>query len=310
MWEKLRCDGKKKLKHNAFPTIFPSLNLQSAKDIIFNDHNYTGTQYNEDLHVGRQSSMLTLLSSHQTSQTESEDDSEISINNSITEKETENHLDCQQNNVNIKEFSASTLANQTENEHDYEITINNSVNEEENDLEFQENNVNIKEFLASEYDKDFCVSVNLEEETDLRRQCEKLKAILKSREQMFCNIIKKSERYRLILRKRLKKLKEENKKLTGMLQNYNNGAVKSLKQVFNEDQILALTSGNHKWSDDTIEKALRLKLICGSNGYHEIIKQNIPLPSERTLRRRIGLENKEKEKKTVSLDKISITTEI
>jgi len=44
---------------------------------------------------------------------------------------------------------------------------------------------------------------------------------------------------------------------------------------------------NHEqWLNSTIMKALRLKFSCGSNGYNELLKQQIPLPSERTLRRK------------------------
>ncbi|KMQ88103.1 vam6 vps39-like protein [Lasius niger] len=41
-----------------------------------------------------------------------------------------------------------------------------------------------------------------------------------------------------------------------------------------------------KWSNNTIRKALRLKLPCGTSGYQELLAQGIPLPNERTLRRR------------------------
>lgn len=63
-----------------------------------------------------------------------------------------------------------------------------------------------------------------------------------------------------------------------------------LHKVFNDDQIEWLQSDSkflHKWSQQTIKKALRLKFSCSQNGYRELIKQNIPLPSTRTLRRRL-----------------------
>lgn len=41
------------------------------------------------------------------------------------------------------------------------------------------------------------------------------------------------------------------------------------------------------WSHETIKRALQMKLICGSNGYEELIRQKIPLPSLRTLRRKL-----------------------
>ena len=63
-----------------------------------------------------------------------------------------------------------------------------------------------------------------------------------------------------------------------------------LHKVFNNDQIEWLQHDSkkrrlYKWSNETIKKALRLKLACTENGYKELINQNIPLPSRRTLRR-------------------------
>ena len=41
------------------------------------------------------------------------------------------------------------------------------------------------------------------------------------------------------------------------------------------------------WSAVTIKKALRLRFTCGSTGYKTLLQQNHPLPSERTLQRRL-----------------------
>lgn len=68
----------------------------------------------------------------------------------------------------------------------------------------------------------------------------------------------------------------------------NNTAI--LNSVFNSDQIKAMNRKSTKfmkWSNCTITKALKLKFSCGNNGYKELIKQKTPLPSLRTLRRRI-----------------------
>jgi len=68
----------------------------------------------------------------------------------------------------------------------------------------------------------------------------------------------------------------------------NNTAI--LNSVFNSDQIKAMNRKSTKfmkWPNCTITKALKLKFSCGNNGYKELIKQKTPLPSLRTLRRRI-----------------------
>lgn len=62
-----------------------------------------------------------------------------------------------------------------------------------------------------------------------------------------------------------------------------------MSKVFNENQVTTLSNSNKKvvWSNETIQRTIRLKLTCGSNGYQKMLKQNISLPSERTLRRNI-----------------------
>lgn len=64
----------------------------------------------------------------------------------------------------------------------------------------------------------------------------------------------------------------------------------SLKKIFNNDQIQALmcqSSRGRIWSNNTIKKALRLKFSCGSSGYQELLRQKLPFPCERTLRRKL-----------------------
>lgn len=42
-----------------------------------------------------------------------------------------------------------------------------------------------------------------------------------------------------------------------------------------------------KWSSYTVKKALQLRFACGSSGYKLLLQQHYPLPSERTLQRRM-----------------------
>jgi hypothetical protein len=67
-----------------------------------------------------------------------------------------------------------------------------------------------------------------------------------------------------------------------------------LNKLSNQVQILALNKKKNKkstkfmkWSNDTVTKALKLKFACGSSGYEELLKQNFPYPSVRTLQRRL-----------------------
>lgn len=43
----------------------------------------------------------------------------------------------------------------------------------------------------------------------------------------------------------------------------------------------------NRWSDQTVQKALQVRLSCGSRGYELLKNEVVPLPSERTLHRRI-----------------------
>jgi hypothetical protein len=63
------------------------------------------------------------------------------------------------------------------------------------------------------------------------------------------------------------------------------------KVMFAEDQIHVLKYGNHRgkeWSDETIQKSLKLYMACGTKGYEELCRQNFPLPAIRTLQHRIS----------------------
>ncbi|XP_065280812.1 THAP domain-containing protein 1-like [Dermacentor albipictus] len=58
----------------------------------------------------------------------------------------------------------------------------------------------------------------------------------------------------------------------------------------NEDQKTALERQDRTcrtWSADTVKKALQLKFACGGTGYDLLIEQGYPLPSRRTLCRRL-----------------------
>ncbi|XP_040356776.2 uncharacterized protein LOC121046516 [Ixodes scapularis] len=56
------------------------------------------------------------------------------------------------------------------------------------------------------------------------------------------------------------------------------------------DQVLCVKNRNahgNRWSNKTVQKALQIRLACGTRGYELLKDEVIPLPSERTLQRRI-----------------------
>lgn len=70
----------------------------------------------------------------------------------------------------------------------------------------------------------------------------------------------------------------------------NNKYKKALHGIFNEDQIAALCTKNQRgknWSNQTVQRALQLRLFCSSNGYEEVLRRGMLFLSLRILWRRL-----------------------
>lgn len=88
------------------------------------------------------------------------------------------------------------------------------------------------------------------------------------------------------LQKRIKALLQENRSLKKKLLRKE----ENFQKTFNQDQLRYLELGTHKgfmWSDETLEKGMRLYFSCGAKGYEEIRSQNLPYPSIRTIQERL-----------------------
>ena len=95
------------------------------------------------------------------------------------------------------------------------------------------------------------------------------------------------------MQKKIVKLKEK----LHQVQKQNQGLRKSmscqekkLSKLFAPDQRKALRRRGTKgllWSAHTVKKALQLRLACGASGYDLLLKNHQPLPSIRTLQRRM-----------------------
>nr|XP_054757276.1 uncharacterized protein LOC129263389 [Lytechinus pictus] len=99
---------------------------------------------------------------------------------------------------------------------------------------------------------------------------------------------------------RLTKMKVRMKELKADMRRMQKTRIKVIKskakqesrfsRLFGSDQIRALSRGGMRgveWSSSTVKKALQLRFACGASGYKVLLKQHHPLPSERTLRRRM-----------------------
>ncbi|XP_018373588.1 PREDICTED: uncharacterized protein LOC108767943 [Trachymyrmex cornetzi] len=90
------------------------------------------------------------------------------------------------------------------------------------------------------------------------------------------------------LRRKFEIMKYKNRLLQDKI---NNDKYKvALEKLFTDNQIqvlLAKKSNAKCWSNDTIQRALKLKFTCGTVGYEELLQQGMPFPSLRTLRRKL-----------------------
>ncbi|XP_071633680.1 uncharacterized protein [Temnothorax longispinosus] len=134
-----------------------------------------------------------------------------------------------------------------------------------------ENNETIKEECAT-----VLTACTSEYEKLKKEQKEKYEELMKQR----LNIMR--------MRKKIKALQYMKQSLQHKIKN--DRYMKALRRIFNEDQIAALCTKSQRgrnWSNETLQRALKLKLVCGNHGYEEILRQGYPFPSLRTLRRRL-----------------------
>lgn len=85
-----------------------------------------------------------------------------------------------------------------------------------------------------------------------------------------------------------RKLKASSKKARKLEENLS--SLTTNLKFLNDDQKAALQKTNRKgcvWNSETIKKAQQLKFECGSTGYDLLLEQGNPLPSRRTLCRRL-----------------------
>lgn len=131
------------------------------------------------------------------------------------------------------------------------------------------------------------LSISNENSEDDSSPNEVLLAKLDKYKTMYLREKRKAENYKRLLRNNKKQIA----KMSGMkkVMEY-----PLLQQLFNKDQIVALEKRQRKcstkfmkWSNVTITNSLKLKFSCGGNGYEELIKEGYPLPSIRTLQRRL-----------------------
>ena len=131
----------------------------------------------------------------------------------------------------------------------------------------------------------------LKEKKQLKEEVEQTKIVAEHMElklKKANTVILKLNKSNIGLKKHIRKLMDQRKKFKEQIRTL--GANENFCKILNDDQIVALNkkcTRGYRWTNNTIVKALKLKMSCGSSGYKELLNQNIPLPSERTLRRKL-----------------------
>ncbi|KAK0165726.1 hypothetical protein PV328_004225 [Microctonus aethiopoides] len=226
MWEKVRVDGKRKLKKNAVPTIFHRRKCNDSS-------NECVSQMSEDVRA-------------------SELDEPKIIHTAPVHSSAISHL---------AEASDSVFSNEEAN----------GPSDVENDTEALKKRLKQTEQMLEE----------------ARNQLTELKKKFEQEPHETNKIVRRLEQSNIQLRKCKKKLWKKNKLMMEKL-NRQNGLKRAVRKMLTEDQLEVLTrkaSRGIKWSIETMTKALQLKFLCGSIGYEELRASNMPLPSQRTLRR-------------------------
>ncbi|XP_044016104.1 uncharacterized protein LOC122857792 [Aphidius gifuensis] len=249
MWEKVRVDGKKKLKRSAIPTIFGELVTQvrySSKD----------QPIKTLLQTPPQEPVKQIITIHDTSS-----------NNIIIEEVTESVGNDGDDDSRVSTTEDTADVNLTDDE------IDTPILPDENQPSHSDNKIDAS--ILSEKKQ--------LSHSELIQYVKKLEQNLEQSEKQVIKLKKNQQ----LLQNKLKYQLRKNKQLQARLNASSSDAV---KQIFNNDQIQVMNGykKSPQWSNSTIIKALKLRLTCGISGYKELIHHNHPLPSLRTLSRRLS----------------------
>ncbi|XP_018311836.1 uncharacterized protein [Mycetomoellerius zeteki] len=255
IWEKPRIDGKKKLKYNAIPTIFPQKNKNQIVTALsrVHDNEIIFNSSNDEVHI----TTLSPVPDNEMISHSFDDEGHTASSVTIFENSSTVSLTSFQNIKIGKPLSIVTVT---------------SLEEANSKLQ--------NALLQSEQAKEEVERIKIRaKQTEIKLK--KANAI-----------IFKLDKSKTLLKRNARKLMDENKKLVQKIRILETSKNIDIRKILNDDQVVALDeqnprSGSLKWSNNTIIKALRLKMFCGSTSYTELLNQNISLSSERTLRRKL-----------------------
>ncbi|XP_015595088.1 uncharacterized protein LOC107267641 [Cephus cinctus] len=154
--------------------------------------------------------------------------------------------------------------------------------------------------LETEMDRKVSENCNSEEELEQEKDLESLPQDCESKilgshpnYQQLKKMYEKSENLRRIMKKKhketIRKLQRRIKQLEQEVR-VSDQRTSYIKKLLNDDQVEVLNRQMKKvckWSDATLVLGYKLKFSCGNTGYSTLIKEGWPLPSIRTLRRKV-----------------------
>ncbi|XP_077255313.1 uncharacterized protein LOC143893624 [Temnothorax americanus] len=268
MWERQRVDGKKKLKSCAIPTIgLREKSTNIAHEILLMKRDPLSLNIDVKTEPAYKSDH-DFLDNVLARDIEKIDSTTVNIAESFTELTRNIHNEEKENSVLIVSTTVSQEA-----------------------IPVPLNMVDVKKVVE---EPDGKIQKAMLEAKQAKLEAKQAKLKLQQASKIIDNLNKSNIR----LMKRVKQLMYEKTKLIKEMCCLKHS--QNFEKILSDDQIKTLCRPSvrgDRWSNDTIQKALKLRSSCGSSGYKEILNQGIPLPSERTLRRRIKLNTNEEEKR-------------
>lgn len=246
MWEQRR-DGKRKLKSAAIPTIFGFFFLNNT----VNTNEETSKKY-EQVSIDKYMKII-------------KSNTKINIylyifyqlfikNQSIINIMLQSNIEDLESNT-VKNITESIIVNDIP-EYNTENNIVDTVHS------IIENNTAKCTTVLTTSTSDTCISES-EERNKTKEEKEKCEEKIKKQTLRMIRMQKKMKAMKYIILSLQRKVNNDKYR-------------KALYGIFNEDQITALCTKKQRgrnWSNETVQRALQLKLVCGSNGYEEVLRQ-------------------------------------
>lgn len=267
MWEIPRQDGTRKLKTQAVPTIFPAFKKRLPETAVksLDTLKAKKTRNNEDFDENSKEPTR-IVPNHPQSNIDEEHHEENSLASFVDNVEISDLINC--DTYLVLSTDNNVCSNESTN-----VSAASTSNVTPSTLECAQEQIKLLQ-------RELRIKTNRLEHKD--KELKQIKQQLENANK----VVRKSDKTKKTLMNHIRKLRSTNRL---RVENTLLQSKELLHKVFNSDQIEWLQTKSsrrvYKLSKETIKKALQIKFSCTTNGYQGLIKENIPLPSTRTLRR-------------------------